>query len=244
MKVPGVSESDFLRTYDARAFDRPNFSVDTVVFTVADEQLQVLLVKRDQHPFRGYFSLVGGFVDLEVDQDLQAAALRRLTDKTGVVAPYLEQVQTVGNQQRDPRCWSVTTVYFSLLAKDRVKPVTGTGTSAVEWVNVSEIGSNRSLAFDHGQLVSMAVERLRNKVLYTALPAHLLPEQFSLTQLQRIYELILNRALEAKAFRRRILSAEILVECGSKQQARGRPTQMYRLADPRYTYVFSRPLDL
>lgn len=221
--------------------DRPLVTVDLVVFTVADDALQVLLVRRPDRPgepFPGQWALPGGFVDVDADEDLEACARRKLADKTGVRSPYLEQLGAFGSRDRDPRVWSVTQVYFALLpASAADTPDVRAGTTESRWWPVSSRGVGTRLAFDHGRLLVAALERLRSKVEYTSLPAFLVPAEFTLTELQRAYEVVLDRPLEKSAFRRRMLAAE-LVEPVDKQRDTGkRPAQLYRLAR-RSTAVF------
>jgi ADP-ribose pyrophosphatase YjhB (NUDIX family) len=113
--MPGFdSKEEFLKHYDASRYDRPNCTVDTVIFAIQNSELRVLINKRPAHPFRDQLALVGGVVDLEKDRDLEDAARRKLFEKTAVKTPYLEQYGTIGNFSRDPRGWSITTVYFAL----------------------------------------------------------------------------------------------------------------------------------
>ena len=121
------SEKDFLDKYDASAFKGPITSVDTVIFTVFDNHLHVLTVKRAEHPFKDQWSLIGGFINIDEDVDIEATAKRKLKEKTGVRTPYLEQFGTIGNKKRDPRGWSVTTVYFALIPCDNIQLEAGKG---------------------------------------------------------------------------------------------------------------------
>ncbi|WP_066260641.1 NUDIX hydrolase [Hydrogenophaga flava] len=220
-------------------FERPLVTVDVVIFTVVDEQLCVLLVRRpegDGEPFPGRWALPGGFVNVHQDASLQACAERKLREKTGVVAPYLEQLGSWGDARRDPRGWSATHAYFALIAQ----PAISTGSGAVtEWVACDQ-ALRRRLAFDHHSLLDAAVERLRGKVEYTSLPAFLLPEPFTLPQLQRIYEVVLGRPLDKSAFRKRMLDADFLVETGTLAREHGRPAAGYRLRDREQATLFPR----
>lgn len=220
-------------------FERPLVTVDVVIFTVVDEQLCVLLVRRPEgegEPFPGRWALPGGFVNVHQDASLQACAERKLREKTGVVAPYLEQLGSWGDARRDPRGWSATHAYFALIAQ----PAISTGSGAVtEWVACDQ-ALRRRLAFDHHSLLDAAVERLRGKVEYTSLPAFLLPEPFTLPQLQRIYEVVLGRPLDKSAFRKRMLDADFLVETGTLPREHGRPAAGYRLRDREQATLFPR----
>lgn len=220
-------------------FERPLVTVDVVIFTVVDEQLCVLLVRRPEgegEPFPGRWALPGGFVDVHRDASLLTCAERKLREKTGVVAPYLEQLGSWGDARRDPRGWSATHAYFALIAQPSISADSGTVT---EWV-ACEQALRRRLAFDHHTLLDAAIDRLRGKVEYTSLPTFLLPEPFTLPQLQRIYEVVLGRPLDKSAFRKRMLDADFLVEAGTLAREQGRPAVGYRLRDREQATLFPR----
>lgn len=225
-------------------FERPLTTVDLVIFAVRAEELTVLLVQRPSQPaepFPGKWALPGGFIDTARDRDLEASARRKLMEKTGVAAPYLEQLGSFGSATRDPRGWSVTHVYFALIESDNITPRPGGNAPDSRWFAVRGERVGESLAFDHAEVLRAALARLRSKVEYTSLPAFLLPAEFTLTQLQKIYEVILGRVLEKKAFRTRILAAEILEAVPRKLAGPNRPAQLYRLKRPRQAHIFSRP---
>lgn len=234
------TESEFLKHYDPSVFARPSSSVDNVIFTVVDDCLQVLLVKRSHHPFQGKWSLVGGFVDLENDRNLEATAKRKLAEKTGVKTPYLEQFYTYGGKDRDPRCWSITTVYFALISANGIKLTPGPGASEIKWAPIKNGTVKESLAFDHKKIVKECCQRLRSKVLYTTLPVHLMPNEFSLNELQSVYEVILGVRIEPKSFRRRILKSEVVVETGKFKETGRRPAKLYKRKKLNETYFFVR----
>lgn len=237
------SEQEFLQNYNPNLYDRPITSVDTVIFTVFDNALQVLLVQRDDYPFKHRWSLVGGFIDLEKDLTLEDTAKNKLAEKTGVKTPYLEQCFTIGNKNRDPRGWSVTTVYFALLPSDKIQLQAGKGAIDIKWSIIEQQKVTEDLAFDHSEILNLALERLRNKVLYTSLPAYLMPEKFTLKDLQTVYEIILDRQLEVKSFRRRIAKANILEETSQMRQDAKRPARLYRLKDDINTHFFLRNIE-
>jgi 8-oxo-dGTP diphosphatase len=225
-------------------FERPLTTVDLVIFSVRDDELTVLLVQRTSQPgepFPGKWALPGGFIDTARDRDLEACARRKLMEKTGVEAPYLEQLGSFGGATRDPRGWSVTHVYFALMASDDITPRPGGNAPESRWFGVRGESVRESLAFDHAEILRTALARLRSKVEYTSLPAFLLPGEFTLTQLQKIYEVILGRALEKKAFRTRVLAAQILEPLSRKLSGPNRPAQLYRLRRRRHAHIFSRP---
>lgn len=225
-------------------FERPLTTVDVVIFSVLEGVLNVLLVKRpaaESEPFAGMWALPGGFVDVARDESLEACALRKLREKAGIAAPYLEQVGSWGNAKRDPRGWSTSHVYFALLAADELAPMPGGNASDVRWVQVESFRVKEKLAFDHHELLKAAVNRLRNKVEYTSLPAFLLGAEFTLTDLQRVYEIVLDRPLEKKAFRTRMLSVELLEPVARFKEGANRPAQLYRLKNKNRLIYFSRP---
>ena len=219
-------------------------TVDVVIFTVLQGALQVLLVMRRSDPgdpFPGQWALPGGFIDTTRDRDLPACALRKLREKTGVEAPYLEQLGSWGSATRDPRGWSATHVYFALIPADHLDLTPGGNAADSRWFAVEGDRIRQTLAFDHAVLLKSAISRLRAKVEYTSLPAFLMPDEFTLTELQQMYETILGRELEKKAFRTRLLSADLLESVARMKSGANRPAQLYRLKRKRQPHLFSRP---
>jgi len=222
-------------------FDRPLVTVDVAIFSVMDGQLRVLLARRPEgadEPFPGRWALPGGFVDVHGDATLHACALRKLKEKTGVSSPYLEQLGSWGDARRDPRGWSTTHAYFALVPAP-AETESPAGSAASEWVQADE-ARRRRLAFDHGEILAAAIERLRGKVEYTSLPAFLCPEPFTLPELQRVYEIVLGRELDKSAFRRRMLDAGFLEEAGQVSGASGRAAMGYRVPERERPTVFPR----
>jgi 8-oxo-dGTP diphosphatase len=214
--------------------DRPLATVDVAIFAVLGAGLHVLLVKRPtdrDEPFPSVWALPGGYVDVAQDASLEACALRKLREKTGVRSPYLEQVGTWGGPRRDPRGWTLTCVYFALIASEGVAIAAGGNAEDARWHLVQAEGVAERLAFDHAALLAAAVRRLRNKVEYTSLPAFLLPKAFTLTELQATYETVLGRALDKSAFRTRMLAADAVEPTGEIRSGSNRPAQLYRLKD-------------
>jgi len=222
-------------------FPRPFTTVDVLIFTVVDDALKVLLVQRPgdgDEPFPGLWALPGGFVNVDVDADLQACARRKLREKTGVASPYLEQLGSWGGAARDPRGWSATHAYFALMPSDGMALARGANAADVAWFGVDDPQlARKKLAFDHAQILRAGIERLRSKVEYTSLPAYLLPEPFTLPQLQRTYEIVLGRPVDKSGFRTRMLAADFLVDVGIVESDSNRPPMGYRLRD-RDTPVF------
>jgi len=224
---------------------RPLATVDLAIFSVQESALRILLVKRPGgrgEPFPEQWALPGGFIDIERDADLEACAMRKLKEKTGVATPYLEQVVTRGDGNRDPRGWSLTTLYFALIAADAVELTPGGNVDEVRWVAVEGSRVREKLAFDHAELLKEAVNRLRSKVEYTSLPAFLMPTEFTLTELQRMYEITLDRPLEKKAFRTRVLATDLLEELPRRREGANRPAQLFKLRSRKRTHYFARAL--
>ncbi|WP_111858197.1 NUDIX hydrolase [Acinetobacter sp. CFCC 10889] len=236
------SEQDFLNQYNKKEFDAPLFTVDMAIFSVDAGQLQVLLIKRSNFPQKDKWALPGGFVDLSKDTDLMASAHRKLVEKTGLKSPHLEQVCTVGNPTRDPRGWAVTSLYFALIDFKEFQRIATEQTEYSEWVSITD-AKKLDLAFDHLQLLDMAVERLSSKARYTALPVSLMPELFTLTELQQIYEIILGQSLEKKSFRRRMIEAGAVEETDLSKIAGKRPAQLYKYALDSFDFHFPRILE-
>lgn len=219
-------------------FPRPLVTVDVVIFTVLDDTLKVLLARRpegDEEPFPGDRCLPGGFVDVERDSTLEDCALRKLREKTGMVAPYLEQLGSWGSASRDPRGWSTTHAYFALIPA----PELVNTDDRSEWEDANSAG-NKRLAFDHREILRAAFERLRGKVEYTSLPAFLLEQPFTLPELQHVYEVVLGRPLDKSAFRKRMLDAGFLEEVGPMPGAFGRPAMGYHVLERERAAVFPR----
>lgn len=282
-----LSEQEFLKAYDPSKFERPSVTVDTLIFTVSDEgaesyrrlpekSLKLLLIKRGNHPYKGHWALPGGFVD--IDENLEEAALRELKEETGLDKLFLEQLYTWGDVGRDPRTRVISTSYMALADAAKLPVKARDDADAAAWFSVSyklietqktttptgyiqeyiyqltltsgeeraqarirtsrtvegnytdtkrEIIESQGLAFDHGKVIAYGVERLRSKITYSDIAFHLMPERFTLTQLQKVYEVILDKELLKANFRRKI--APMVLETGSQVKDAGhRPSRLYR----------------
>lgn len=235
-------ESRFLANYNIHDFEVPLCTVDLTIFTLIEDQLHVLLVQRARHPCQGQWALPGGFIDFNQDDTIEATARRQLIEKTGITSPYLEQVHTQGSNERDPRGWSVTVLYFALIASDGVELNHDHRSLAIDWVPYDHL-QKKVLAFDHRNLIEQSYERLYRKVLYTSLPIHLLPETFTLPQLQRVYELLLQSPLQKRSFRKRMLDANIIEETGAMEPGVTRPAALYRAKENHWSHLFPRTLE-
>ncbi|MGB9775889.1 MAG: NUDIX hydrolase [Anaerolineae bacterium] len=204
-------------------YPRPLVTVDVVIFTLREKDLQVLLVRRRNPPFAGMWAIPGGFVD--INEPLETAARRELEEETGVRGVYLEQFHTFGDPGRDPRGRTITVAYLALVRADQIQPRAGDDAAEARWWSVSDLPP---LAFDHSHILACALERLRQQLkCFTVIP-ELLPDLFTLSELQAIYEAILGEKLDGRRFRRRVLAAGILQETGEYRRDRGRPAQLYR----------------
>ncbi len=205
---------------------RPAVTVDIILFAFWDDALRVLLIQRKQGPYAGCWALPGGFVRLE--ESLEEAALRELEEETGVKDVYLEQLYTFGDPDRDPRGRVITVAYFALLSADelaRSHVRGGDDARDARWWNVYDLPE---LAFDHKRILDYALQRLRWKLEWTALGFLLLPDEFTLSELQKIYETVLNEPLDKRNFRRKILAAGILEETKRYREGDHRPAKLYR----------------
>jgi 8-oxo-dGTP diphosphatase len=203
-------------------------TVDIVIFTIQEGVLKALLVKRRIAPFSGQFAIPGGFV-LE-DEDLEQAAVRELKEETGVSDVYLEQLYSFGNPKRDPRGRIITVAYFALISADR-KLKAGSDATEAAWYPMDELPR---LAFDHATILNYALERLRNKLEYTTVGFQLLPEKFTLTELQEVYETILGKRLDKRNFRRKMSVLKILKPLSEYRRGGQRPAQLYRFVAARF----------
>ncbi|MCA8918810.1 MAG: NUDIX hydrolase [Planctomycetes bacterium] len=211
-------------------YARAALAVDCVVFGLDDEDLKVMLIERGQPPFKGRWALPGGFVRL--DETLFEAARRELEEETGLKRVFLEQLYTFGDVKRDPRERVVSVAYYALCNLRDHKVQGATDASAAAWFGLHDLPS---LAFDHDEILRTAVERIRGKVRYVPIGFELLPRKFTLTQLQKMYEKILDRQLDKRNFRKKVLGMGILEETDEVQQdVAHRAARLYRFDELAY----------
>lgn len=236
------TEAEFLDNYDRKAFDAPLMTIDAAIFTFWQDELYVLMTQRSDHPCIGLWALPGGFVDEAQDKTLEDTVYRKLREKTGVNAPYVEQLHTAGNSQRDPRGWSVTVAYTALMAHQSCQSHVD-NVADVQWLPYKHVLA-LALAFDHKAILEQARERLKQKALYSIVPVYALPEEFTLPELQRLHEVLIDKSIQKKSFRRRIEQADLIEEAGQRApQGKGRPSVVYRLKVDAKTHTFTRNLE-
>ena len=204
-------------------------AVDVVLFTIQDGTLKVLLVKRQHTPYRGAWALPGGLVGPE--ESVDDAALRELHEETNIGNIYLEQLYTFGEPMRDPRGRVISVAYYALVNWQQFQLKAKQRVSEASWFPVKKLPP---LAFDHQRIVDYALERLRNKINYTTVGFQLLSRQFTLTELQSSYEVLLSRRLDKRNFRRKMLQLGILKGTRDfKANGRQRPARLYTFTEPK-----------
>ena len=225
--------------YDVSRYERPSVTVDIVIFSLRHGELQVLLVQRKHWPHEGMWAIPGGFIAMS--ESLKEAARRELAEETGVDDPdiYLEQLYTFGNPGRDPRTRVITVAYFALISSDNLQLHADSDAAAAQWFPAAD---PPSLAFDHADILHYAIQRLRYKIEYTALAFQLLPEAFTLTELQEAYEHILASKLDKRNFRRKVLAAQILEKTPHIRSGDHRPARLYRFRADAVSEISARRL--
>jgi 8-oxo-dGTP diphosphatase len=220
-------------------YPRAALAVDCVVFGLDETDLKVLLIQRKLAPFQHAWALPGGFV--RVDETLDEAARRELQEEAGVTDVYLEQLYTFGDLDRDPRERVVTVAYYALAKLGDHRIQAATDAMGVGWFALDDLPK---LAFDHATIVARAHERLRGKVRYAPIGFELLPPRFSLTQLQRLYEIVLGTELDKRNFRKKILAMDVLVETDElEQNVRHRAARLYRFDRRKYDRLAKQGLE-
>lgn len=241
-----TSDREFLAGYDAGRFPHPSVTVDVAPMTTAQGALHALLVRRSEPPQQGCWALAGGFVGMK--ESLDAAAARVLAAKAGLEGIFLEQLYTFGSVDRDPRTRVISVAYYALVNLARLqkaKPLAGEVVLArleVPWTG-EEGGSVRALdaegrtlplAFDHADMLGLVVKRLRGKLDYAPIGFQLLPQRFTLRQLQQVHEAVLGSKLNKDSFRRSVLARGLVAATGAMEKdVPYRPAELYRYARPR-----------
>ncbi|PRX96077.1 NUDIX hydrolase [Allonocardiopsis opalescens] len=259
MSITGPDEErEFLAAYRPEDYHPVAVTVDTVALTLRGGALSVLLIRRAMPPFAGFWALPGGFVRTDktasghlVEEDLDEAAMRELTEETGILADsHLEQLATYGDPTRDPRMRVITVAYLALVV-DPPDPVSGGDAADAAWTPVAELNlatadaaagagarRGRPLAFDHARILADGLERARAKLEYTPLATAFLGPEFTIAELRAVYEAVWGRRVHPGNFHRKVLSVPgFVVETGQVTERGGprggRRAQLYRAGDAR-----------
>jgi len=220
-------------------YSRAALTTDCVVFGLDDDDLKILLIQRDIEPFEGKWALPGGFV--RVGESLDDCARRELEEETGLKKVYLEQLYSFGEPNRDPREHVVTVAYYALVNLSDHKPKAATDARNAAWFSFEDIPK---LAFDHQKILETAKERLRGKVRYQPIGFELLPRKFTITQLQKLYEKILEQALDKRNFRKKLNKLGILEETDEiEQDVAHRAARLYRFDQRRYKELIKQGIN-
>jgi 8-oxo-dGTP diphosphatase len=202
-------------------------ATDVVIFTVQNGQLKVLLIKMKKHPYANMWAAPGGLV--RPDESLEDAATRILYAETSVKNVYLEQLYTFGQVDRDPFGRVVSVAYFALIPSGGLQLKTIKEYGGVGWFPVKDLPE---LAYDHRQIIDTAIERLAAKLSYTNVIYGLLPDEFTLADVQKFYEVILGHQLDKRNFRKKILSLGIVEKINKKKNTGpNRPAELYKFKE-------------
>lgn len=213
--------------YDASQYEKLSVAVDLLVFTAEDDRLKILLVERSEDPFAGYLAFPGVFVGMK--ETLDEAAARGIAEETGLNNIYFEQLYTFSDVDRDPRMRILSVAYMALVPVEELQFRAGQRTRAAVLADVEELlASKKELAFDHKKILAYARWRLANKVEYTDIAFHLVPELFTLPQLQKIYEILLGKSLYKANFRKKMAVMTEETEYTTSGDAH-RPSRLYRV---------------
>jgi len=217
-------------------YPRAALTVDCVVFGLDESDLKVLLIERGLEPFKGRWALPGGFV--RVDETLDEAARRELAEEAGLADVFLEQLFTFGELNRDPRERVVSVTYYALVKLTDHQTRAATDAADARWFPVAKVPK---LAFDHANILATALARLKGKVRYQPIGFELLPPKFTLSQLQHLYEAVLETELDKRNFRKKVLSFGLLIPLNETQMAgRHRPAQLFRFNADKYEKLKKR----
>ncbi len=222
---------------DYSSTDRPTVAVDVIIFTLLEGDLKVLLLRRSHPPFVDMWAIPGAFIGIE--ESLEDAALRALYEKTGLNQVYLEQLYTFGDLNRDPRTRVISVTYFALVQPDQLQSQPQSDNSA--WHSMYHLPD---LAFDHSIILSYALKRLRYKLEYSAVAFELMPDEFTLRELQETYMTILNdHTLDKANFRKKLRHEPPIIEAtGRARKTKGRPAALYRFREDAKREVKARRL--
>lgn len=218
-----------METYSYK-YPRPAVTTDCIIFGFTGEKLQVLLIERGIEPFKGKWALPGGF--LKENETTDECAARELYEETNLKNIFIEQLYTFSVTNRDPRGRVISVAYYALVHSDKFKPTAGDDAQKAQWFNIDNLPE---LAFDHQHIYQVAVNRLKGKIRYQPIGFELLPEKFTLTELQQLYEAVLEQKLDKRNFRKKILKMNILIELDEKQKnVAHKAARLYRFDNDKY----------
>lgn len=210
-------------------YPRPSLTVDCIIFGWDGEHLKILLIQRDHPPYKGHWALPGGFVD--IDEDLEAAALRELEEETGVKGVFVEQLYTFGSLNRDPRGRVVSIGYFSLINLNDYSVKAASDAGDARWFFFDELPD---LAFDHDHILEVAHQRLKAKVRYQPIGFELLPKKFTISQMRHLYENIMGYEINKRNFHTKVMKLGILRQVERQTDVAHRPAFLYEFDEEKY----------
>ncbi len=205
-------------------------TVDAAVFGYEEGNISVLLIRRKYDPFKGQWAIPGGFV--QDNESLEDAVERELYEETGIKINYLEQLYSFGKPDRDPRGRVVSISYFGLVRPNTFKIIASTDAEEVAWFSIHELPK---LAFDHKEILKIAIERLQGKITYEPIGFELLDKKFPFSDLEKLYTTLLGRDIDRRNFRKKIMGLNVLDELDEKvSKGSGRPANLFRFNQKRY----------
>lgn len=243
-----MTEEEFLKNYDMSKYPTVAVTVDLSIFTIRNNELSILLIKRKGHPFKDYWALPGGFVN--VNENIDKAAERELKEETGISIEkgYLEQLKTYGSPERDPRGFVVSTAYVALAPKVN-RPQAGDDAAEAHFFPVADVLSDSfELAFDHSTIIRDGLERIRAKIEYAPIAHRFLDDEtFTMSELRKVYEIVWGTEVVPSNFRRKLQSVNGLLEpVGEKRTSDfegGRASDLYKAGDATEIYPpFKQPI--
>jgi 8-oxo-dGTP diphosphatase len=216
---------DHIRKTYCYRYPHPAVTTDAVIFTISNGKLKLLLIKRAFDPFKGSWAIPGGF--LELNEDLDECAMRELKEETGLENIYLEQLHTFGKPGRDPRERVITVAYYAIVAGIDMEPTAASDAAEAKWFPIDRLPE---LAFDHDEIIDMAHNRLAANLDYTTIAFKFLPKTFTLSEVQRVYEIIGGSLLDKRNFRKSIINSGLIEDTGEmRREGNHRPAHLYRI---------------